>query len=500
MGSWLSEREQRLVAGAEEASAATPIPTQIVSNGEYLPPPQSDVQKRVEERINELADVNSRRLGLNRRQFLRTSCGMAAAFVAMNEIYGPVFQVEAAEAGDPELMLARAQSLAGQFIFDVQTHFVHDGYKEEGLLGLAQYALQHWNPKLEGANSLARYKFQNYVKEIYYDSDTSLALLTAAPTDDPTGWFLYNDQIVGARELINDFAGSRRLLAHTVITPKQPGWMEEVDKAITVYKPDSWKSYTIGDPLGPSKYPWRLDDEQLMYPFYEKAVRAGITTLCIHKGLLPPDYENSYKGVWEYATCWDIGKAAKDWPQMNFVVYHSALRPFLELPDQAWAEFEASGRIKWATDLAEIPEKFGVTNVYGELGTSFANSAVAHPKFSAAFIGTLVKGLGADHVVWGSDTLWYGSPQWQIEAMRRLEIPEDMRKKYGFPALGGPNSATKQLIFGGNSARLYSLNLRAAENKPMPAYSEDRLAKVKTEYEQAAREPSNRRYGYVRTA
>ena len=46
MGNWLSEREQRLVAGAEEASAATPIPTQIVSNGEYLPPRQSATQKR----------------------------------------------------------------------------------------------------------------------------------------------------------------------------------------------------------------------------------------------------------------------------------------------------------------------------------------------------------------------------------------------------------------------------------------------------------------------
>ena len=48
--------------------------------------------------------------------------------------------------------------------------------------------------------------------------------------------------------MINDFAGSRRLLAHTVITPKQPGWMEEVDKAISIYKPDLWKAYTIGDP------------------------------------------------------------------------------------------------------------------------------------------------------------------------------------------------------------------------------------------------------------
>ena len=138
MGNWLSEREQRLVAGAEEASAATPIPTQIVSNGEFLPPPQSETQKRVEQRINELADINGKRLGLSSRQFMRTSCGMAAAFLAMNEVYGTVFQVEAAESHDPELELARAQSLAGQFIFDVQTHFVHDGYKDEALLNLGK--------------------------------------------------------------------------------------------------------------------------------------------------------------------------------------------------------------------------------------------------------------------------------------------------------------------------------------------------------------------------
>src|SRR5499427_8829658 len=273
MGIWLSEREQRLVAGAETASAATPIPTQIVSNGEYLPPRQSSKQKRVEARINELADANAKRLGLNRRQFFRTSCGMAAAFVAMNEIYGGnVFQVTPAEAREPELVQARAQGLAGQFIFDVQTHFVRDDFEHKELLDLAKFAAQHWNTALKGdTDSLIRFKFQNYMKEIYYDSDTNIALLSGAPFDDPSWWLLSNEQIVRAREVINDFAGSRRLLAHTVITPKQAGWMEEVDKAIEIYKPDSWKSYTIGDPLGPSKFPWRLDDEKVMYPFYEKA-------------------------------------------------------------------------------------------------------------------------------------------------------------------------------------------------------------------------------------
>src|SRR5437762_4739590 len=500
MASWLSEREQRLVAGAETASAATPIPTQIVSNGEYLPPPQSETQKRVERRMFELADGNAKRLGLSRRQFLRTSCGMAAAFLAMKEIYGGnVFQVEEAEAREPELMLARAQSLAGQFSFDVQTHFVRDDFDHKELLGLGDFASQHWNPKMkEEGLSLARYKFQNYVKEIYYDSDTNLALLSGAPFDDPTWWLLSNEQIVQARELINDFAGSRRLLAHSVITPKQAGWMDEVDKAIAVYKPDSWKGYTIGDPLNPSKFPWRLDDERQVYPFYDKAVKSGITTICIHKGLLPPDYEKSFAGVWEYATAWDIGKAAKDWPQMKFVMYHACLRPAFEQPDQAWAEFEQTGRIRWASDLADIPQKFGVTNVYAELGTAFANSAVAHPKFCAALMGMLIKGLGADHVLWGTDTLWYGSPQWQIEAMRRLEIPEDMQKKYGFAPLGGENSATKQQIFSGNALKMYNIAVKKAENTRMPGFSEDRFAALKKDYALAAREPSNLRYGYVR--
>src|SRR5258706_14311132 len=126
MGSWLSEREQRLVAGAEAASAATPVPTQIVSNGEYFPPSQSAIQKKVEARINELADLNGKSLGLNRRQFMRTSCGMAAALLALNEIYGKVFQVTAAEAPEPRMLLARAQRLAGALVFEAQTPFFGD--------------------------------------------------------------------------------------------------------------------------------------------------------------------------------------------------------------------------------------------------------------------------------------------------------------------------------------------------------------------------------------
>src|SRR5260370_11920748 len=110
--------------------------------------------------------------------------------------------------------------------------------------------------KQEGVSSLARYKFQNYMKEIYYDSDTTMALLSGAPFDDPSWWLLSNEQIAKARAMINDFAGSRRLLAHTVITPKQPGWVDDAHKAIAVHNPYPCQSYTILPPPAPSSFPW----------------------------------------------------------------------------------------------------------------------------------------------------------------------------------------------------------------------------------------------------
>ena len=73
MSSWLSDREQMLVEGAEKNNLDLPIPTQIVSNGEYLPPKQSNLQKKVEKRMVELADENAKYLGLSRRQFLPVS-------------------------------------------------------------------------------------------------------------------------------------------------------------------------------------------------------------------------------------------------------------------------------------------------------------------------------------------------------------------------------------------------------------------------------------------
>ena len=498
MGLYLTPRELAETEPADEKAFRSPVPTQIVSNGEFNPMPQTPQQHAVEATIKALAAENAARLGVSRRHFLRTSCGMAAAFLAMNRVFGPVFDVTPAEAAQPEAAAARAAATANQFVFDDQVHFVREDFREEGLLELGKYAAQHWNPAMlkDIGLELSRYRFENFLKEVYLDSDTKVALLSGAPFDDPKWWLLSNDQIARARAAVNKVAGSRRLLAHSVFTPGQPNWMEEVDRAVAELQPDSWKGYTIGDPLGPSKFAWRLDDEELVYPFYEKAVAAGITTICIHKGLLPRDYEKSFAGVWQHATVDDLPKAAKDWPQLKFVMYHAALRPFLESPDDDLAAFEKTGRIEWASDLAEIPGKHGVTNVYAEIGTAFANSAVANPRFAAALMGTLIKGMGADHVVWGTDSVWYGSPQWQIEAFRRLEIPLDMADRHGFQPLGPADGHVKSLILGYNSALLYKLDLKA-ELGPIDA---DNLTEIKTAYAAEPPQRSNAAYGFIARA
>src|SRR5947209_5419623 len=164
MPHYLSAHELGQTAPAELDPVESPIPTRVVSNGEYNPLPQTAEQRRVEARITQLADELSPRHGLSRRAFLASSAGMAAAFLAIND--------------------------------------------------------------------LARYKFENYVREVFVDSDTKVALLSGAPFDDPSWDLLSNDQIAAARAGVNRIADSRRLLSHTVFTPKKNNWMGEVDRAI----------------------------------------------------------------------------------------------------------------------------------------------------------------------------------------------------------------------------------------------------------------------------
>ena len=103
-----------------------PLPTQLVSNEEFPPLPQTAAQREVEERILTQAGRLAPRLGLSRRDFLRTSGGMATALLAMNAVFGRFFDVLAVEAAEPAAFQERTGEAV--FIFDVQLHYVGAGY------------------------------------------------------------------------------------------------------------------------------------------------------------------------------------------------------------------------------------------------------------------------------------------------------------------------------------------------------------------------------------
>lgn len=242
-----------------------------------------------------------------------------------------------------------------------------------------------------------------------------------------------------------------------------------------------------------ARYPWRMDSEDT-YRGYERMVAAGIRNVCVHKGLWSRATAERYPRLSPFADVRDVAKAAKDWPQLNFIIYHAGYR--LDDPDWALAEFERTGRVDWVSDLARIPEEHGVTNVYADLGQIFAQTLIAQPRVCAAIMGTLIKGLGSDHVCWGTDAVWTGSPQWQIEGLRRLEIPEDMQRRYGFAPLGAADGPIKTAIFGTNNARLYNIDPRQAAARN----STDRFATIRAGYLADGATPSNRRYGFVALA
>lgn len=494
---FLTDDELSQLDPAEQVLFPSPIPVQSVSSDEFVPAPQTLKQKEFEARVKSIGDDMAKRLGLSRRRFFQSASGMAAAFVAMNDTYGPVFGVSRAEAQTPDMANERAKRLSGQFIMDMHTHFLRDDTRIQSFL-LQRQAVGKagWNPAIKvEEQTMDDLKFANYLKEIYLDSDTKVACISGAPSEIPGDWFLTNEMKAKYRGIINSIAGSKRAFAHAIFTPGYPGWMDEIDRAIEVLKPDSMKGYTIGDNTNKhlSKHPWLMDDEKLVYPAYEKFAKAGLKNVCVHKGLFPPSVAARFPNLLQHARIDDVAKAAKDWPQLNFVIYHGGYRyAGGGRAEDAWGQFERTGRIDWITDLAELPSKHGVKNIYADLGQLFAQTTVVEPRLAAVMLAQLIKGLGVQNVVWGTDAIWTGAPQWQIEALRRIEIPEDIQRKYGYAPLGPADGPVKNAIFGENNARIY--NYQPEQRAELVS---DKLAYHKALYEQHGEGRTNLAYGYV---
>ncbi|WP_232056191.1 amidohydrolase family protein [Tuwongella immobilis] len=452
-----------------------------------MPPPQSEELKRVESRVLEIGDRNAARLGLDRRGFFQTGAGMAAALLALNEVFGECYDVEAAEAADPKAFSERWPK--DQFIFDVQTH--HVDLSQKWYLGpdgkpTARF-FQMLRPSLNVESSLEQLNRMHYVKELFGDSDTVMAIISGVPTREWDKNPLPPDQMVATRKYVNDLAGSRRVLSHGLLRPNLGlKELDELERQVKELKVDAWKMYT-GAELGEKA--WFLDDEKIAYPFWERTLKLGVKNVCVHKGL-PLSAFNE-----KACTPFDVEKAAKDWPDLNFIIYHSAFRGSFWFGSGTGEKVPApknpdAQEIPWTSDLLRMLKKNpGIKNVYFELGSTFNMLSGSSPEKCLHMLGQMLQVVGPDRILWGTDSIWNGSPQSQIERFRRLKMTDVLKEKYGYPDL---TPEVKAKIFGLNAARLFQVDVNAARK----AIVSDQLTKAKEEYQRNP-EPSQTQYGWI---
>ena len=464
-----------------------PLPTRLVSNEEFPPLPQTTAQKQVEDRI--LADAGrlAPTLGLSRREFLRTGGGMATALLAMNAVFGRFFDVQPVEAVEPAAFKARSGEAF--FVFDAQLHYVGAGYdpdneeanrrgavSKQGLLRLRSSA-RRLNPKLASdRHTMADLSWENFVKEVFLDSETDVGLISTPPGPYPQEAVVPPKEMTHIRDEINRITQSRRMLAHGLITPQLgQADLDFMDQQAASLKVDAWKGYTGAAPKG-FDHGWFVDDEKIAYPMLERARKLGVRRVCLHKGLpLGP--------VADYNHPRDVIKAAQDFPDLDFLLYHAGL---LSVPAMS-----QSANIRWTTEFCQMKKRApGIGNIYMELGSTFGQLVTTNPTVCAHLLGQIIDAFGADHVLWGTDSIWYGSPQWQIEAFRRFEIPPALVEKHGYAPLARP---VKEQIFGLNAARVFGVDVNA-KRREIP---QDYLSRMKMAYGEDGARPSHRWYGWV---
>ncbi len=488
----------------------SPVPTQVVSNEEFIPRPQNDRQRQVEELIGRLAEGKAKRLGLDRRAFMASAMGMATCFLASNMVYGAHWELDEEETMEPSATEEKWPK-GEYFILDVQTHFTNGaalGFRGAEFIRGMGFKLKE---------DRDAYAFPNFVKELFFDSETSMVVISGVPGKEIqrgpdervlegaarspglSGAILPSWLMAARRKELNDLAGSQRALCQGNCAPNHywdraanrpdlPALYEQMEREVRTYGIDSWKWYCHTDP-GRSGNGFRLDDERLTYPFYEKSKQLGLRIFSVHKG-----YASQSRTLGHLAHPGDVEKAARDHPDLTFIIYHSALKHDPSEPEfRADGFFDAAtGDFAWHDALMKIKERNpGMKNVYCEIGSAFGSLAIQHPMMCQHLIGKNVKHYGADHVLWGTDCLWWGSPQWVIEAFKRFQISDELCEKFGYRKLTKDDRAK---ILGLNAARIYGVDVKARRN----ALPKDALARLRQAYLDRGGQRENAAYGWVR--
>ncbi len=428
-----------------------PIKLGPCSNGEERPVPLGPVEIEAIRRTRLEADAVARRLGMGRREFLRSLGGAALMLGTLAACHrdaaksrgtrpGGTYSVPPTATTDPG---AAQAALAGdEVIFDVQTHYLdydlsRSGTGISGIDGLANAFPQR---ACGEADTRACFSVEHYLDLMFNQSDTSMMILTAIPIPDAVNPLSMPHMEV-ARALADRVCGDRRVLLHGGVQPTvgpagaQIDGMEQLRLDHDIV---GWKVYTHAPGDG-----WWLDDHDADAPkvgeaFLARVEEVGPRVVCVHKG---------FSGGSEYASPVDVGPAAAAHPDLRFVVYHSGFEA-----GGAEGPYDEAGR--GVDRLIASLGRSGIRpggNVHAELGSTWW-SLMRDPTRAAHVLGKLLVAVGPDNVLWGTDSLWYGSPQDQIQAFRAFEISSELQERYGYPEL---TATLKRKILGLNALALY---------------------------------------------
>src|SRR5438477_669593 len=448
-----------------ELPVVLPFTPGQASNGGYIPLERRREHVAAEALALEMGEEIARGRGIDRRRFLQSMGGIAVTLAAINIVGCDSGSKKSLPTGvtsggtyvvptdaSPE---AVCQMLEGdEFLFDVQTHHVdpEGPWVQQSPASAAFFrAFRPGCTEGDTLDCLSRYY---YAHDICLESDTSIAVLSDTPSVNDRSDPLPFEDMKTTRTIINELSprDDARLRLHSIVVPNVGQIQQQLDsmqsraEAMDVA---AWKVYTPY--TGSTGKGWFLDDPQYGIPIIEKARQTGVKMICSHKGLPLFGFDE------HYASPRDIGVVAKAYPDMNFVVYHSGWYPGTPegAYDPANAEKGVNTLIKSVLDNGVAPN----SNVYAELGTTW-RGVMSDTTQAAHLLGKLIKYIGEDNVLWGTDCIWSGSPQPQIVAFRTFQIDPTFANQYGYATL---TDDVKRKIFGLNAARLYGVDPQIAK-------------------------------------
>ena len=467
-----------------------PIKLDTTSNGEFTPVPLSKANREANRRALQQADDHARRTGQDRRSFLVSVTGAATTLLAFNEVNAAAGKRGSSydlpwEAGKEPA--AAAEALDGdEFIFDVQGH--HVGNIESWAEGTPLYPARNNfkffapqvgcsyagdDPELGHINCLTG---EAYVKEVFMDSDTDIAVLSFGPAPGNEMMPQYSEGAETVR-IVEALGTTQRLMVHGRCMPTYPGDLEAMEAAAETWPVAAWKTYTQ---QGPNDTGFFLDDD-LGRTFLSKVRATGVNKVAVHKGLPFLQYKENLK----YSGSRDVGPAALANPDITFMIYHSGYD--MRLPEGPYSRDSGTGVDDLINSLLDSELTPGSNpNVYAELGSTW-RFLMRDPDQAAHVIGKLLKYVGEDRVLWGTDSIWYGSPQDQIMAFRAFQISDEFQDKYGYPKIT-PEIRAK--VFGLNAAEAYGLT----PDEVLKHTHVDPVQEAKDEY-LARQDPSYLTYG-----